>query len=334
MFAKVFTQILDSSLAEDYQTRHVFEDLLKLCDFNGVVDMTHEAIARRTNVPLEIVQRGITELEKADLRSRNPEFEGRRIVRLDQHRDWGWKIVNFGKYREIRTQAEKSQAHGYDSSRRGYIYYAVDDPEKPVEIKIGFSANPWARILELRTTRPKIRIVATEHGTKLEETALHEKFHIFQVSGEWFRFEGELKTHVESLIETNRSSDRSSERSDDSDRSPIQRQKQKQRQIDIVNRVDGKASYSFRALAAANLIISNSSSWHYDNCKVQITELSSRSLASVIEPFIENFSNDKLLKAWHEAVRIAHSATVDGLARNPTAYAIQCFKEQLKTKLC
>jgi hypothetical protein len=40
MFAKIFTQIFDSSIAEDYQTRHVFEDLLKLCDINGVVDIT------------------------------------------------------------------------------------------------------------------------------------------------------------------------------------------------------------------------------------------------------------------------------------------------------
>ena len=64
MFAKIFTQIFDSSIAEDYQTRHVFEDLLKLCDINGVVDMTPEAIARRTKVPFEIVTRGIAELEK------------------------------------------------------------------------------------------------------------------------------------------------------------------------------------------------------------------------------------------------------------------------------
>lgn len=109
MFAKVFTQILDSSLAEDYQARHVFEDLLKLCDINGVVDMTHEAIARRTNVPLEIVKRGIAELEKADSRSRNPEFDGRRIMRLDEHRDWGWMICNYKHYRDIASEEQRRE---------------------------------------------------------------------------------------------------------------------------------------------------------------------------------------------------------------------------------
>jgi hypothetical protein len=233
MFAKVFTQILDSSLAEDYQTRHVFEDLLKLCDINGVVDMTHEAIARRTNVPLKIVQRGIAELEKSDPRSRNPDNDGRRIVRLDKHRDWGWKIVNYAKYREIRTQAEKSKAHGYDTSRRGYIYYAVDDPDQPKEIKIGFSANPWARILELRTARPKIKILVTENGTLLDESSRHERFQTYHISGEWYRFDGEIKNYVELLLDKPlRSDSRSYDRSDESDRSPMQRDKQMERDED------------------------------------------------------------------------------------------------------
>lgn len=104
MFAKVFAQIFDSSIAENYQVRLVFEDFLKLADSDGVVDMTHEAICRRTNVPLEIVKEGIAILEAPDPRSRTPDFDGRRIIRLDQHRDWGWRIVNYTKFREIRDE--------------------------------------------------------------------------------------------------------------------------------------------------------------------------------------------------------------------------------------
>lgn len=104
MFAKVFAQILDSSLAENYQTRLVFEDLLKLADKDGVVDMTRESIARRTNVPLDIVKAGIDALEQPDPTSRTPDMNGKRIFRLDEHRDWGWRIVNFIKYRESATK--------------------------------------------------------------------------------------------------------------------------------------------------------------------------------------------------------------------------------------
>lgn len=111
MYAKIYEQIFDSSLAEDYQVRHVFEDLLKLADQDGTVNRTPEAIARRTNVPFEVIKRAIAELEKPDPRSQSTEHEGRRIVLLDpDNRDWGWKIVNHGYYRRLRTAEEKRKA--------------------------------------------------------------------------------------------------------------------------------------------------------------------------------------------------------------------------------
>lgn len=109
MFAKVFEQIYDSSIAENYLTRLVFEDMLTLADINGVVDKTHEAISRRTNVPVDVVKKGIVELEKPDGRSRRPDEDGRRIVRLDDHRDWGWLIVNYEYYRKIASEDQRRE---------------------------------------------------------------------------------------------------------------------------------------------------------------------------------------------------------------------------------
>jgi hypothetical protein len=104
VFAKIFEQIFDSSIAEDYLVRLVFEDLLVLADSDGVIDMTLDAIARRTNVPREIVQAGINELSMPDPESRTPDEEGRRIARIDSHRSWGWRIVNYDKYRNIHNE--------------------------------------------------------------------------------------------------------------------------------------------------------------------------------------------------------------------------------------
>lgn len=101
MYGKIFNRIYDSSIAEHYLTRFVFEDLLILCDKDGVVDMTHEAIARRTNVPLEIVRSAIEELERPDPKSRSTREEGARLKRLDDHRGWGWLIVNHDIYRAM-----------------------------------------------------------------------------------------------------------------------------------------------------------------------------------------------------------------------------------------
>lgn len=117
MFAKVFAQIFDSSIAENYQVRHVFEDLLKLADKDGVVDMTLEAIARRTNVPFEKVKFGIEELMKPDASSRSKECEGRRLMPLDSHRDWGWQIVNYQHYRSI-VDEEARRSYFRDAKKK------------------------------------------------------------------------------------------------------------------------------------------------------------------------------------------------------------------------
>ncbi len=117
MYAKIFAQIFDSSIAENYETRHTFEDLLKLADLDGVVDMTMEAISRRTNVPIEKVRVGIEELSKPDPKSRCREKEGRRIVLVDSNRDWGWVIVNYAHYRNLQDE-ETRRGYFRDAKRR------------------------------------------------------------------------------------------------------------------------------------------------------------------------------------------------------------------------
>lgn len=117
MFVKVFEQILDSSIAENYELRHFFEDMLKLADVTGVVDMTPEAIARRINLPLERVLPLLDELARPDPKSRSKVKEGRRIVALDSHRDWGWIIVNYQHYRSIRDEASRRE-YNRDAKQR------------------------------------------------------------------------------------------------------------------------------------------------------------------------------------------------------------------------
>jgi len=110
LFARVFVTVLDSSIAEDFTLRHVFEDLFKLCDWKtGVVDMTRQAISRRLNIPLKTLNDCIDKLESPDSASRDPDNEGRRLQRLDDHRDWGWRILNWQKYDAIRNRADVAQ---------------------------------------------------------------------------------------------------------------------------------------------------------------------------------------------------------------------------------
>jgi hypothetical protein len=110
MYGKVFTQIYDGTLVENWQALVTFQQLIVLADRSGVVDMTPTAIHRRTGIPLEIIETGLRILEAPDKGSRTPEMEGRRIVRIDGHRDWGWQLVNHKKYRDLVSQVEKQEA--------------------------------------------------------------------------------------------------------------------------------------------------------------------------------------------------------------------------------
>ncbi|HEY1772465.1 MAG TPA: hypothetical protein VGH91_04655 [Gammaproteobacteria bacterium] len=106
MYGKVFRQMYDSTVATNWKALVTFQQFIILADSDGVVDMTPEAISRYTNIPLEIIQAGIAELEKPDPKSRSKEAEGRRLERLDPDREWGWYLVNYEYYANLRTREE------------------------------------------------------------------------------------------------------------------------------------------------------------------------------------------------------------------------------------
>jgi len=121
MFGKVFTQMFDGTLATKgpWQAIVTFQQLICLADKDGSVDMTPEAISRRTTIPLDIIKVGITALEQPDPESRTPDEGGRRIVRLNEHRDWGWKLVNYEKYAGIRNnEGRREYMKQYQRARR------------------------------------------------------------------------------------------------------------------------------------------------------------------------------------------------------------------------
>lgn len=113
MYAKVFTQIYDGTLCTKgpWQALVTFQQLLVLADQDGNVDMTAAAIARRTTIPLEIIELGIAELLQPDPESRTPTEEGRRLVPLSEGRSWGWRIVNYKHYRELKREEDRRQYH-------------------------------------------------------------------------------------------------------------------------------------------------------------------------------------------------------------------------------
>lgn len=111
MYGKIFESMFDGTLATKgpWEAVVTFQQFIILADRNGHVDMTPEAISRRTTIPLEIIKKGIAVLEQPDAHSRTPDEGGRRIVRLSDSRPWGWHIVNHAHYRAIRSQEERRE---------------------------------------------------------------------------------------------------------------------------------------------------------------------------------------------------------------------------------
>jgi hypothetical protein len=113
MYAKIFEQIYDGTLCSvgPWEALVTFQQLLILADADGCVDMTTNAISRRTTIPIEIIERGVSALLLPDPDSRSPGEEGKRIIHLSDDRSWGWKIVNYAHYRNLRDEESRREYH-------------------------------------------------------------------------------------------------------------------------------------------------------------------------------------------------------------------------------
>jgi hypothetical protein len=124
MYAKLFVSMYDGTLAMcgPWEALVTFQQLLILSDPKGFVDMTPDAISRRTTIPIDIITKGLAVLEAPDPDSRTPDEEGRRILRLDSHRNWGWRIVNHEKFHAMRTNEERRDyMRNYQKERRSKL---------------------------------------------------------------------------------------------------------------------------------------------------------------------------------------------------------------------
>lgn len=93
---------------------------------------------------------------------------------------------DFNKYLEVKSDKSK-----------GYVYVVGNINAKIC--KIGFSTNVFKRISGIQTGCPiPLEIICVVHGTIEIEKKLHKKYKDFRMNGEWFRYEGLLKSNIES----------------------------------------------------------------------------------------------------------------------------------------
>lgn len=108
-YTPAFDTIYTGTLYGKWPTAAVWASLIPLIDSKGEINLSPEAISGMTGWPLELLVKGLAALEEPDPRSRSKAEDGRRLVRLDPDRDWGWRVVNHGIYREKARLMAKSQ---------------------------------------------------------------------------------------------------------------------------------------------------------------------------------------------------------------------------------
>lgn len=185
MYGKVYSQIFDGTLHGSLEGSAVFMAMIALADSDGTVDLTLTALTNRTGWPVDFIKRGIELLEAIDLQSRSPDEEGRRIVRLRDNTDWGWRIVNYLKYRNIRDESARKEymreyMRGYRSKqpvnkgkhRKPQLANAEAEAKKKEEapsavLPAGLDPKAWDRWVEYRRGIKKpLREVSMESAQK------------------------------------------------------------------------------------------------------------------------------------------------------------------------
>lgn len=119
-YTPVFDTVFQGSLCGRYPDTAAWLFLLALADKNGVVDMTPQYISSVTGMPVTELLGCIERFLEPDPYSRSSASQGRRLELIDPDRQWGWRIVNHGKYREkarLQSKNAREVAEGKNKAR-------------------------------------------------------------------------------------------------------------------------------------------------------------------------------------------------------------------------
>jgi hypothetical protein len=120
-YVPLFASLTTGTLCGRWPDVGLWPIVLSLSDRHGVVDVTPMYLTSVTGLPQEDVAACMKRFCEPDPYSRTETQGGARLVLIDEHRDWGWRIVNHGVYREkARKQQQQidSTASGRDADRK------------------------------------------------------------------------------------------------------------------------------------------------------------------------------------------------------------------------
>ena len=157
MYCKLFASLYQGTLRGKSHEILVFTNLLANADSAGHVDIHFRAIADEVGLSVDEVRAAIVVLESPDVESRSHEHAGARLVRMDGHREWGWKIVNYIKYRSIRSEEDRREQNRIaqdkfrQNSKQPSAIVSNSKPRKPPSAQAEAEAEAEAEAISART---------------------------------------------------------------------------------------------------------------------------------------------------------------------------------------
>jgi hypothetical protein len=134
-YTPLFNTLLEGTLCGRWPHNGLWALLLSECDHRGNIDVVPHLLAAKIGVPVELLLECIADFMRPDPGSRTGDLEGRRLVLIDPaNRNWGWRVVNHGIYREKARKraydAERTQS-GKDAERKRENRLSRDVPTGP-----------------------------------------------------------------------------------------------------------------------------------------------------------------------------------------------------------
>lgn len=181
-YSVLFDSVLDGTLFGKWPHTGIWTCLLSQADRYGVIDKHPNLLAAKIGVPVEQLLACIHDFMQPDPGSRTKEADGRRLELVDPGvRDWGWRVINHGAYRErARLQGKDAArtASGQDAERKRQERASPDVPRCPpdspsqtpdskqqtTDVEKKVPAEPVARGRDLSPAERVFNHWQTEHG--------------------------------------------------------------------------------------------------------------------------------------------------------------------------
>jgi len=160
-YTPLFSSLTTGTLCGRWPDIGLWPIVLSMADRHGVVDCTAAYISGVTGLPVDEVTACMKRFCQPDPGSRSNVEAGARLVLLEEHREWGWRVVNHGLYREkARLEAKNARevSSGKNAERMGHRKppeTAADRREPPLTDPSYSNANSYSNKEQEKRARPK-----------------------------------------------------------------------------------------------------------------------------------------------------------------------------------